>query len=249
MVYRFTRGAAIGAAAGLVAVGVTAAAAAAPAIGSGSNKSNDDEGETSSRPASSAGEGPSSNSSSTAGPQPASSAGEGSKGEIFENCSRTSGAFEPREPWHLSVPHSVIYKRTKEEEGREAKVYADILGKYTAGLGHLMSPEEIRLYPKGSIVPEWQIKEWEQKDIKRVHDYCVKKASENSNYEKPNVAKVIFDMSFQLGDNGCDGFEKMHKAIQEGRFEDAAEELMKSKYAGQTPKRAKRNYELLRNTK
>lgn len=57
---------------------------------------------------------------------------------------------------------------------------------------------------------------------------------------------VIFDMAYQMGVNGLLKFEKMLAAIDEEDYETAADELLDSNYARQTPERANRNADLLR---
>lgn len=52
---------------------------------------------------------------------------------------------------------------------------------------------------------------------------------------------VLIDMCFQLGLNGLLKFKKMLSYLSTGFFKQAADELMDSKYARQTPARAERN--------
>lgn len=52
---------------------------------------------------------------------------------------------------------------------------------------------------------------------------------------------VLIDMCFQLGLSGLLKFKKMLMSLSTGFYRQAAEELMNSKYARQTPVRAKRN--------
>lgn len=60
-----------------------------------------------------------------------------------------------------------------------------------------------------------------------------------------NVRIVLIDMSYQMGIAGLKRFKKMLKAIEEKNFGIASKELLDSRYAKQTPNRAKRNAELL----
>ena len=52
---------------------------------------------------------------------------------------------------------------------------------------------------------------------------------------------VLIDMCFQLGIKGLLGFKKMLSNLSTGFYNQAADELMDSEYARQTPARAKRN--------
>jgi lysozyme len=57
---------------------------------------------------------------------------------------------------------------------------------------------------------------------------------------------AIMDMAHQLGPGGLRGFARMKDAIAAGAYDAAAEELLDSRYAKQTPARAVRNAEMLR---
>ena len=57
---------------------------------------------------------------------------------------------------------------------------------------------------------------------------------------------VMLDMAYQMGVGGLLKFEKMLAAIACEDYETAADELLDSNYARQTPNRAKRNAYLLR---
>ena len=51
-------------------------------------------------------------------------------------------------------------------EGKSLKVYKDSLGKPTAGIGHLLTQDEIKKYPLGSSVSEAPIvTTWFTKDV------------------------------------------------------------------------------------
>ena len=57
---------------------------------------------------------------------------------------------------------------------------------------------------------------------------------------------VIYDMSYQMGINGMLAFTSMINALRAERYHEAAEHLLDSRYARQTPNRAMRNAEILR---
>ena len=56
----------------------------------------------------------------------------------------------------------------------------------------------------------------------------------------------ILDMCFQMGVRGFRRFKRLLKAVEQRNFELAAFECLTSKYAQQTPKRAKRIAQLLK---
>ena len=57
---------------------------------------------------------------------------------------------------------------------------------------------------------------------------------------------VIYDMSYQMGINGMLAFTSMINSLRAERYHEAAEHLLDSRYARQTPNRAQRNAEILR---
>lgn len=60
-------------------------------------------------------------------------------------------------------------------------------------------------------------------------------------------ARAVANMAFQLGVHGLMGFRKMLGALQQGFWQAAAEEALDSTWAKQTPARAHRIAEMLRN--
>lgn len=60
---------------------------------------------------------------------------------------------------------------------------------------------------------------------------------------------ALLDMCFQLGFEGLCCFKKMLEAMRQGKFYEAAAECLKSQYAKQTPKRARRIARVIREGK
>ena len=61
------------------------------------------------------------------------------------------------------------------------------------------------------------------------------------------VQEVILNMCYQLGVTGTSKFRKAISALQEGDWEDAANEMLDSLWARQTPNRAKELSDIIRN--
>lgn len=62
----------------------------------------------------------------------------------------------------------------------------------------------------------------------------------------PNRRLVIQSMAYQLGIGGLAGFRKTLEHIQAGRYRDAADEMMASRWALQTPNRVKELVHMMR---
>jgi lysozyme len=76
-------------------------------------------------------------------------------------------------------------------------------------------------------------------DIHRVVEECKKKISFWSQLDNERQYALI-DMVFQLGLGGVLKFRNMLKSMGVGNYKEAAEHCLDSKYAKQTPNRAKR---------
>ena len=124
--------------------------------------------------------------------------------------------------------------RIKEHEGYRGQVYKDSLGFATIGYGHLVLPTD-------------KFKEdvtYKKKDLEEVFDSDFNIAKSNANQLIKGLpihhqAKcVIIEMVFQLGIGGVSKFKNMWRALKKNDYQTASEEMLDSKWAKQTPKRA-----------
>jgi lysozyme len=122
------------------------------------------------------------------------------------------------------------------DEGRRNKSYVDTEGHLTAGIGHLLTQEEKKLYPKGAVVPEVVVDEWYTKDLEEAR-------IDASNFyvsDKGEVNNILQNMAFNLGSSRLGGFKKLKKALVEEDYEEAADQMLDSKWSGQVKGRATR---------
>lgn len=128
-----------------------------------------------------------------------------------------------------------LINRIKTEEGFSQKPYKCSEGVTTWGHGFTNITEE-----EADAVLRIRIK----KELSWLNN---KKNRLPFRYNKQpyNVREVLFDMTYQLGRTGLLQFKKMLQAIEDKDYKLASKELMDSKYAKQTPNRAKRNRDLL----
>lgn len=66
-------------------------------------------------------------------------------------------------------------------------------------------------------------------------------------YWHESVRDVLVEMAFQLGEHGLDKFLQMKAAIIAQKWDRAADEMLNSKWAQQTPNRAQSLAEIMRN--
>jgi len=119
------------------------------------------------------------------------------------------------------------------DEGFVSHAYRDSLGYLTIGIGRLVDEEK-----GGGITYEEAVFLLEN-DIFR----CVRELKKNLPWfdEAPEpVRRALVNMAFQMGVNGLLSFKNTLALIEEGKYKEAAQNALKSKWATQTPARAKR---------
>ena len=119
------------------------------------------------------------------------------------------------------------------EEGAESCAYQDSLGYWTIGVGRLIDSR------KGGGLSNEEIDYLLENDIKRNYEAVLAALPW---IEKLNDARqaVLIGMAFQMGLKGLLQFKRMLGSIEDGQYVEAAEEMVKSRWAMQTPKRAYR---------
>ena len=130
-----------------------------------------------------------------------------------------------------------LMESVKKHEGYRNKVYLDTLGKRTVGVGHLC------------VEDFWEDdKEYEEKflmailldDLQNAIKGARELKEENSCTDIDEIAQeILVEMVFQLGKNGVSKFRNMWKALSEKNYVGASYEMLDSKWAKQTPNRAK----------
>ena len=123
--------------------------------------------------------------------------------------------------------------RIKKHEGFRDTVYLDSLGKRTVGYGHLC------------VENTWNDnKKYSEAFLNIIFDKDFDNAKDNAHKLIGDMALhhqakcVLIEMVFQLGIGGVSKFKNMWKALGEGNYQTASEEMLDSRWAKQTPKRA-----------
>ena len=137
-----------------------------------------------------------------------------------------------------------LMESVKKHEGYRNKVYLDTLGKRTVGVGHLCTEDW------------WEDdKEYEEEFLMKILEEDLQEAIEGASTlmlqhdcsdidEKAH--EILIEMVFQLGKNGVSKFRNMWKALAEKNYIGASCEMLDSKWAKQTPNRAKSMAELMK---
>ena len=130
-----------------------------------------------------------------------------------------------------------LLESVKKHEGYRNKVYLDTLGKRTVGVGHLC------------VEDFWEDdKEYEEKFLMDILEADLQNAikgakdlmAEHGCMDIDEQAEeIIIEMIFQLGKTGVSKFKNMWKALSGLDYSTAATEMLDSRWAKQTPNRAK----------
>lgn len=130
-----------------------------------------------------------------------------------------------------------LREQLREFEGFENEAYPDPLTNgdpWTIGVGHT-GPE----VHKGLVWADDKIWSVLDQDIASKTAEVLKALPWVSNLNEPRQA-VVIGMAFQMGTSGLLAFKNTLKAMEQGRWADASDGMLKSKWAVQTPKRAQR---------
>jgi lysozyme len=119
------------------------------------------------------------------------------------------------------------------EEGAESCAYQDSLGYWTIGVGRLIDSR------KGGGLSNDEINYLLDNDIKAKTREVLLALPWMPRLSEPRQA-VLIGMAFQMGLKGLLQFKRMLGSIEDGQYVEAAEEMVKSRWAMQTPKRAYR---------
>jgi lysozyme len=128
----------------------------------------------------------------------------------------------------------------KEEEGFVSSAYQDHLGYWTIGYGRMV---DVR---RGGGITKAEASDLLMNDVERIQRTLSKRIPWF--YDVPwRVRNILVAMAFQMGVYGLLGFTNTLFLVHIGQYERAADEMLNSKWARQTPGRARRLSEMMRN--
>lgn len=135
-----------------------------------------------------------------------------------------------------------VFEQLKIDEGVVYEVYKDHLGYPTFGVGHLVleSDPEYGL-EVGSVVSEERVKECFERDLDIAIEECNQLYEDGRFGDLPSeVQQILVNMMFNMGRTRLSKFKKMHAAILEGNWVEAAKEGRDSRWYRQVTNRAER---------
>ena len=127
------------------------------------------------------------------------------------------------------------------DEGVVYETYHCSLGHLTGGIGHLITEwvEEFYEQPIGTKVPNEQVNDWFEKDIKVKINDC-KIIFDNFDNLPEEAQLVIANMCFQLGRPRLSKFKNFIAAVKDEDWQRAGDEMQDSRWYKQTTNRADR---------
>ena len=134
---------------------------------------------------------------------------------------------------------SNITRLLRGEEGEVLTEYKDHLGYSTIGVGRLIDKR------KGGGITAEESAYLLGNDIQKRMIELERKLPWITSLNDARRG-VLLSMAFQMGIDGLLGFKNTLEMVRTGRYEDAAKGMLNSKWAKQTPQRAKRHSEQMR---
>ena len=127
-----------------------------------------------------------------------------------------------------------LKERIKLHEGFRLEPYTDTLGYLTGGVGHRIMPNEKVPTTKEGWMTLFN------KDFQSAWKFMERFCEENNLRAISDDAKeVLCEMIYQMGFSGVSKFKNMIKALQNRDYKLASIEMLDSRWAKQTPNRAK----------
>ena len=131
-----------------------------------------------------------------------------------------------------------LKEKIKIHEGFRDTIYLDTLNKKTIGYGHLIVHED--KFVEGKAYPKEELEALFDKDFEKGWNLMVQFCEVNNLRSISDDAKeILCEMIFQMGYSGVGKFKNMIKALQNRDYTKASIEMLDSRWAKQTPNRAK----------
>jgi len=131
-----------------------------------------------------------------------------------------------------------LKEKIKIHEGFRDTIYLDTLNKKTIGYGHLIVHED--KFVEGKAYPKEELEALFDKDFEKGWNLMVQFCEVNNLRSISDDAKeILCEMIFQMGYSGVGKFKNMIKALQNNDTKTASIEMLDSRWAKQTPNRAK----------
>lgn len=150
----------------------------------------------------------------------------------------------------MSIQKNDLIEIVKEDlirhEGYVTEIYLCSENYPTFGIGHMVTEADMEnTWPVGTPVTDERILEVFKQDCEIAYtDACA--LVPNLTKQSTDAQRVVVNMAFNLGRNRLSKFKKFLKAVNEGSYEKAANEMIDSKWYSQVGRRSKELVEIMR---
>jgi lysozyme len=127
----------------------------------------------------------------------------------------------------------MLEDQLRRDEGEKLSAYQDHLGFWTIGIGRLIDSR------RGGGISTDESTMLLRNDIARIRVELLQRLPWFVHLD-PARQGVLMNMAFQMGINGVMAFQQMLAKVQGGDYAAAADQMLQSKWATQTPERANR---------
>ena len=139
-----------------------------------------------------------------------------------------------------------LRKQLEIDEGVRYDIYLDHLGLPTFGIGHLILETDSEFGQKvGTTVSEERVAECFDMDVQSVINDC-NKLYENFEELPEEVQQIIANMMFNMGRTRLSKFKGMKRGVDSKDWNQAADEMVDSRWYRQVTNRANRLVERMR---
>lgn len=135
---------------------------------------------------------------------------------------------------------SQLMREIEADEGRLNRIYVCTAGKNTFGVGHMIRQSDPEFgQPVGTSVSEERVAAAFMEDVANTLDDC-RRLYPKFDELPEEVQLILGNMMFNLGYNRLRAFSRLAVAIEEHRWDTAAEEMIDSAWHRQLPERSGR---------
>ena len=141
-----------------------------------------------------------------------------------------------------------VFEQLKVDEGVKYEIYLDTEGLPTVGIGHLILPTDLEYQrPLGSPITENRAYELFNDDLDVSISECKVLYGAHFDIFPTEVKEILVNMMFNMGRPRLTKFKNFNAALKEQEWDNAADEMIDSRWYRQVKGRAERLVERMRN--
>ena len=132
----------------------------------------------------------------------------------------------------------------KHNEGFRSQIYKDTMGYDTIGYGHKLTEEDKKSGRFKNGISKGEAERLLEQD-ERLHTSGLHRVAPWVKKQPQEVQEVLKDMAYNMGPNFIKDWPQFARQIREGKYKEAADNMLNTRYAEQVGNRATRNAQVL----